>query len=199
MVEGCIAPGEIKEGDLVAYLEGAASAQVRRHIAGCAACAAEIESLRQVDSMLTAVFRRANGPVFTKILAAQPDLFVSSPPSPQPAKVGRLFKLTWPEFDFQKISWARMALVLVLLLVFGGILVAVYDGAGQIWNQAAQTARVTAEATADLVVGVTAEVVQADPNWEIMNDNQPSTSGQAIVENPAAIAPPPHLVIDARK
>ena len=51
MVDLCIAPEEIQEGDLVAYLEGDAPLRVKDHIARCAFCAAEIEALRKIDAL----------------------------------------------------------------------------------------------------------------------------------------------------
>ena len=52
MVGKCIAPADIQEGDLIAYLEGTAPAGVAQHLARCPACAAELESLRLTDLLL---------------------------------------------------------------------------------------------------------------------------------------------------
>ena len=59
MVKLCLAPDEIQEGDLLAYLEGAASSPVARHIARCPVCAAEVESLRDLERLFTAVLSPA--------------------------------------------------------------------------------------------------------------------------------------------
>ncbi len=48
---GCIAPDKIEEGDLIAYLDGEASAEVAHHIATCPACAFELETLREMNAL----------------------------------------------------------------------------------------------------------------------------------------------------
>jgi hypothetical protein len=50
MVDLCIAPEEIQEGDLVTYLEGDTPPRVKDHIARYAFCAAEIEALRNAKN-----------------------------------------------------------------------------------------------------------------------------------------------------
>ncbi len=52
MTMKCIAPEEIKEGDLMNYVEGTASQSVREHISRCPACAAQAEALAQMDRAL---------------------------------------------------------------------------------------------------------------------------------------------------
>jgi hypothetical protein len=52
MTTDCIAPHEIKEGDLVAYLEGAASKAVNDHISRCHFCQAEVKELKQLDDLI---------------------------------------------------------------------------------------------------------------------------------------------------
>jgi len=60
----CIAPHEIKEGDLLAYVEDAAAVpqRVRDHIARCPACAAQVKALAQVDCALQEHLFRAACP-----------------------------------------------------------------------------------------------------------------------------------------
>lgn len=58
----CIAPRELEEGDFVRYMEGTASQLVRDHIAGCPACAAQVEALTQVDRVLRRYLFRASCP-----------------------------------------------------------------------------------------------------------------------------------------
>lgn len=70
----CIAPNEIKEGDLLAYLEGHASATVADHIARCPACAAEVSALRSAATMLIAALDRAACPDLDDLLLYQADL-----------------------------------------------------------------------------------------------------------------------------
>ena len=57
--EMCIAPSEIRQGDLVAYLDGAGRPEVTRHIARCPACSAEVEALRKVELVLQQALRPA--------------------------------------------------------------------------------------------------------------------------------------------
>jgi hypothetical protein len=45
MTTDCIAPHDIEEDDLVAYLEGAASKAVNGHISRCQLCQAEVKEL----------------------------------------------------------------------------------------------------------------------------------------------------------
>jgi hypothetical protein len=63
----CIAPEEVREGDLLSYSEGRASQQVKEHIARCPFCAAEAAALAEVDRVLTAVLYRASCPA-TEVL-----------------------------------------------------------------------------------------------------------------------------------
>ena len=58
----CIAPYEIQEGDLAAYLDGAASPQVVEHIARCPACARAVQELRAADAWLGAALYRDRCP-----------------------------------------------------------------------------------------------------------------------------------------
>jgi anti-sigma factor RsiW len=51
-VSDCINPGEIEEGDLMAYVDGLAGEVVRRHIARCAACAREARELGSLQRSL---------------------------------------------------------------------------------------------------------------------------------------------------
>ena len=68
MTAKCIAPGEIKEGDLVKYVEGTASQPVRDHIARCPACAAQVKALAQVDRALREGLFRASCPSADSLL-----------------------------------------------------------------------------------------------------------------------------------
>ncbi len=58
----CINPGEIKEGDLMAYVHGEAPARVAPHVARCPYCADQVERLRLVDTQLLADFYREDCP-----------------------------------------------------------------------------------------------------------------------------------------
>lgn len=70
----CIAPDELSAGDLVAYLEGAASPDTASHIARCAACAAEVTALRAADLGLTAAMFRVECPEPDDLLLYQAGL-----------------------------------------------------------------------------------------------------------------------------
>jgi hypothetical protein len=70
----CIDPDEILEGDLLAYVEGAASQQVRDHIARCPFCAAEAASLAHVDRLLSAALYREDCPATEMLVQYQAGL-----------------------------------------------------------------------------------------------------------------------------
>ncbi len=58
----CVAPQEIQEGDLAAYLEGAASPNVIAHIARCSACAQEVQELAATKALLLGALYRDHCP-----------------------------------------------------------------------------------------------------------------------------------------
>jgi hypothetical protein len=58
----CVAPNEIKPGDLLAYASGDASHTVRAHVARCAHCQAEAKLLARDERALLARFFRAECP-----------------------------------------------------------------------------------------------------------------------------------------
>jgi hypothetical protein len=130
MVEQCIAPYKIQEGDLVAYMEGDASPDVVRHITRCPACAAEVEALRQVDAMFNTVLNRASMFSVPEVSAPRTDTQPAQPERQQtPIKAGRASRfhqkwLTWPRINFQE-TW-RIASVVVLLFVLLGFAALVY-------------------------------------------------------------------------
>jgi hypothetical protein len=70
----CIAPEEIKEGDLIAFIESRASERVRDHIARCAFCAAEAAALAQVDCVLEAALYRESCPGMEALVQYQAGL-----------------------------------------------------------------------------------------------------------------------------
>ncbi len=63
----CIAPEEIREGDLLAYVEGRVDQRVRDHVAHCPFCATEVAALEKVDHVLSATLYRASCPA-TEVL-----------------------------------------------------------------------------------------------------------------------------------
>ena len=62
MVSKCIISCIIKEGDLLAYLDGLAEAPVAAHIAQCAACQEEMAALQAIEKTFSEVLRRINCP-----------------------------------------------------------------------------------------------------------------------------------------
>ena len=59
---------ELREGDLLAFLGGAASAALAAHIAGCPRCQHELVGLRQTDALLSATMLRAACPAPERLL-----------------------------------------------------------------------------------------------------------------------------------
>jgi hypothetical protein len=55
----CVAPEEIREETLLAFVEGEPSPAVRDHVARCSACAEEVAALQQVDRLFAAAYDRA--------------------------------------------------------------------------------------------------------------------------------------------
>lgn len=70
----CIAPNEIQEGDLLAYLDGAAPPGVAAHLARCAFCAAEAAGLAALDATLLAAHVRVACPAPDELLRYQAGL-----------------------------------------------------------------------------------------------------------------------------
>ena len=70
----CIAPYEIRDGDLLAYLEGAATPGVAAHLARCAFCTAEVAGLARMDATLVAAYVRAACPAPDDLLMYQAGL-----------------------------------------------------------------------------------------------------------------------------
>jgi len=70
----CIAPEEIREGDLLAFVEGRAIPQVEEHIARCPFCAAEAAALARADRALSTALYRASCPATEVLLQYQAGL-----------------------------------------------------------------------------------------------------------------------------
>lgn len=62
MTTNCIDPNEIRDGDLMAYAEGEASARVKDHVSRCEHCAALAARYGRIDRALQAGLHRANCP-----------------------------------------------------------------------------------------------------------------------------------------
>jgi anti-sigma factor RsiW len=70
----CIAPEEIREGELLAFAEGEAPPAVRDHVARCPACAEEAASLQQMNLLFAAAYYRAECPESELLLRYQAGL-----------------------------------------------------------------------------------------------------------------------------
>jgi anti-sigma factor RsiW len=67
----CIAPEDVSEGDLLAYVEGQAERRVRDHVARCSSCASEAVALSMMDRALSAAIHRASCPATDELLQYQ--------------------------------------------------------------------------------------------------------------------------------
>lgn len=70
----CIAPADMREGELLSVLEGTATVRVSRHIARCAHCAQALERLAETDAELLAARYRLNCPETEQLLGLQAGL-----------------------------------------------------------------------------------------------------------------------------
>jgi hypothetical protein len=188
--EHCIAPDELQEGDLVAYMEGVASPDVVRHITRCPACAAEVEALGQIDSMFSAVLNRTPTPIMTET-PANGDATLSTPSKRQqmPHKTRQPFRLTWP-----KLGLPRVALGFSAILALLGLLAAIYYLPAQTHED--QFANMPTGVTVKEIAEVaTKEVARLDTDTSIPAVQMSNSGGGGIIEKPAAIAPPRSLLV----
>lgn len=65
---------DVREGDLLAYLDGAASPALAAHVASCPHCRAELAGLLQAETVLVAAFDRAACPAPELLLRFQAGL-----------------------------------------------------------------------------------------------------------------------------
>jgi anti-sigma factor RsiW len=70
----CIEPSQIKEGDLMAYVEGEADGRVRDHVGRCPACAGKVAQLRRTNQALLTLMYRASCPLSEVLGQYQLDL-----------------------------------------------------------------------------------------------------------------------------
>lgn len=191
MVEGCIAPAEIKEGDLVAYLEGNASSQVASHVAACSACAAEIQALRLTDSILQRVLSQSDCLVDDQVPVCQLETKMSRLSGDVngrtgPVGLGR--------------SWQPFALVLALVMVILALPVSFYvvsrelpQATPEAIREQMATVAVTVEETAEIIKDVAAKVTHRD-QLKLEHDIADALpTGPVIVEEMVEIVPPRSL------
>jgi hypothetical protein len=67
--EKCVEPGEIREGDLSAYVDGLAGRAVVEHIRRCAACAQQVREIAEAQVVLTAALFRHSCPASDNLIA----------------------------------------------------------------------------------------------------------------------------------
>ncbi len=58
----CIAPKELREGDLVAFVDGTADEAVADHVARCPYCASQVEAYRRMNQFFDATLSRRSCP-----------------------------------------------------------------------------------------------------------------------------------------
>lgn len=73
MSDVCVNPTEIREGDLMAYVEGTADKSIVRHIRRCPACARQVEELAALQATLTARLYRHSCPTSEQLIAYRED------------------------------------------------------------------------------------------------------------------------------
>ncbi|MEW5961841.1 MAG: sialidase family protein [Chloroflexota bacterium] len=191
MVNGCIAPAEIQEGDLVAYLEGAASTEVVTHIARCPACAAEVEALRLTGFLLQQALNQAGCPVEEPPAKGRPRR-KSSPASR--VSPGRTWS-TGLGLNWQPLGLA-LALVVVLLALPVGLYVIRHQippATPQAIREQVTTVAVTVEETAEIIKEVTTQVTQPNAAAVEQNIHDSLPTGRVIIEEMVEIAPPRSL------
>ncbi len=189
MVERCIAPTEIEAGDLVAYLEGTASSRVGRHISRCPACAAQLEALRQTDTL----FRQAL--TWAESSAIEPPKEIPAAARPVKSRGHQWF--TWLNWSFQSKAWRPAAVAAAMILLLLSLQVGLY----RLFNHPAHapTAVAVREGVATVVVSVgeTAEIIrtkmtaaESTGQDEVMSG---LAAGRVIVEEMVEVAPPRSL------
>ena len=67
--ETCVDPGEIREGDLSAYVDGVAGKAVVEHVGRCPACAREAGEMAEVQAVLIAALFRHSCPASDQLIA----------------------------------------------------------------------------------------------------------------------------------
>ena len=67
--EECINPGEIQDGDLMAYADGLADEAVAQHVRRCPACARQADELAALQATLTAELYRRGCPAPEQLIA----------------------------------------------------------------------------------------------------------------------------------
>ena len=183
MDKRCIAPQEIQEGDLLAYIEGEASSAVVRHVAHCAACAQEVQSLREVDVLFSAAFQYAPSRLVAEGPSTRGNVGASSPRPKSSTK-----RWLWPRLTLPQPTWTMAALAAAAVLVL----------LGAAYSLGRMGLTTPAEQAGDYVVA-TLEIMQETADSQVNGTgNKPSRSPSVtggIAENPAAIAPPRDLLL----
>lgn len=180
----CNAPQEIQEGDLLAYIEGDASPVVIRHIAQCAACAREVEFLREVDGLFSAAFQYAPAGVSTGAKVGV---------RPQSRQWAGKWWL-WP--DAGQLAWGGAALTLAAILVVLGVVFSVGRAGWGVSEQAGGFLAATLEVSEEVAGMLNTDLETGQAKAETSSKpSQSSAITGGIAETPAAIAPPRDLLL----
>lgn len=191
MVEGCIAPAEIREGDLLAYLEGAAADRVAAHVAGCQACAAEAVALRLADSLLHRALNQADCLVDQQASVCQPA---------RESTVSRSSQNGRPRPGYPNRAWQPLGLVLALTLILLVLPLGFYVVNRQLPRATPEGVResvtsmaVTVEETAAIIRKAATKVTRREEPEVEQNILETLPAGPVIVEEMVEIVPPRSL------
>ncbi len=102
-ITACEAPSQIQEGDLLAFLDGDASAQVADHLDRCPACQADLAGLADTSALLGGALFRMNCPPTEKLLSYQANLLGQG--------AGREIELHLQSCEFCQAELAELAAV----------------------------------------------------------------------------------------
>jgi anti-sigma factor RsiW len=189
--ENCIAPKEIQEGDLLAYIEGAASGPVSRHIARCSACAAEVEALRLTDSLFRHVLSGANDTVFDG------NYYTDRSVSESRAGQNRSAWLQHPIFKrpFRQPVTVAIGLILIVVLSLPVLFYGLnrYLSPTDIVKRKVATVAVTVAETGEVIKEVATKVTQTIPMEEADAAAGQIDANRVMVEELIEIIPPRNL------
>lgn len=195
MIKQCIAPYQIQEGDLVAFIEGAASPGVVRHINSCPACASEVAALRRVDSLLSMSLRAVTAPAarLTPIAADRGHRRAALTNVKRPYPRAGSF---WPGLRLPETVWRTVSLLAALLVVLAATTV-LYYRFSPTWPGRLQVTPGyydfgTAPDNVEPIINSPAE--PANSSEQVLERTGVSAAVGGIVEHNAAIAPPRDLL-----
>lgn len=180
----CIAPAEIQAGDLVAYIEGAASPAVVRHIRCCSACFTEVIALGQMEQWLGQALGQAKQPVaLGSSLNDVPRHSNGQVPQPQKG-----LNLLFPQGQG---SFLSIALTFVAIFILVGLATSTYYlfGPGRHLSSVQPEAGLKASAT---LVKELAEVTT-----EVISGAAVPDVNQQMIAQYTVVDPPPQVIVEA--